>query len=146
MITRFKETTPQSLLSRLHPLAAPIAVGVVAIAATAYIGSVNPHEAGHYPTCPSLYLTGTYCPGCGSLRAVHDLANGDLLGAIDMNVLAVVAAPYLLYSYVTWLLRSAGVPIRRRLAPPWVIYGVLAAIIVYWIARNIPALHPYLAP
>ena len=37
---------------------------------------------GHYPTCPFLAITGWYCPGCGSLRAVHDLLHGDLAGAV----------------------------------------------------------------
>ncbi|GMA37439.1 DUF2752 domain-containing protein [Demequina litorisediminis] len=61
------EKTQQTLLGRLHPLVVPLAVGAGALAAVTYVGNVDPHEGGHYPTCPSLLLTGFYCPGCGSL-------------------------------------------------------------------------------
>ena len=42
---------------------------------------VDPNQPGHYPTDPFLAITGLYCPGCGTLRALHALARGDLLTA-----------------------------------------------------------------
>ena len=47
-------------------------------AVAAYVSMVDPDESGHYPTCPFLYLTGYYCPGCGSLRMVHALTHGQV--------------------------------------------------------------------
>ncbi|WP_234983454.1 DUF2752 domain-containing protein [Demequina sp. NBRC 110053] len=140
------EAARQQLTSRLHPLVAPILVATGAIAAVAYVGSVDPHEGGHYPTCPSLLVTGLYCPGCGSLRAIHDAANGDLAGAWDMNPFAVIVAPWLVWRWVAWVLAASGRPVRRRPAPAWALYVLAGAVVLYWIARNIPALEPYLAP
>ena len=44
---------------------------------------------------------GVYCPGCGGLRAVNDLTNGDLGAAASSNLLLVVLLPVA----VLWLLR-----------------------------------------
>ncbi len=125
---------------------APLVVGAAGLAATAYIASVDPHEGGHYPTCPSLYLTGFYCPGCGSLRAIHDLAHLDLAGAWGMNPLAVIALPWLAWRWLRWALESAGVSVTTRPAPGWALYLLAGAVILYGILRNIPALAPWLAP
>ena len=45
----------------------------------------DPHASGSWGFCPWLALTGLYCPGCGGLRAVNDLTNGDLLGALEQQ-------------------------------------------------------------
>src|SRR5690606_29528852 len=50
-----------------------LAVTVAGAAATLVVATVSPEEPGHYPTCPFLALTGAWCPGCGSLRALHAL-------------------------------------------------------------------------
>lgn len=140
------EKVQQTLLGRLHPLVVPLVVGAGALAAVTYVGNVDPHEGGHYPTCPSLLLTGFYCPGCGSLRAIHDLANGDLAGAWGMNPLAVIVIPWLVWRWIAWVLSAVGRPPRRRPAPAWSLYLLAALVVAYGILRNIPALAPYLAP
>jgi hypothetical protein len=45
--------------------------------------------------CPIHSLTGFFCPGCGSTRAVRALLNGDLQLAIHNNTL-LLAAPALM--------------------------------------------------
>lgn len=132
--------------ARVAPLWRPVAVGIVAAVAVAVVATVDPHEAGHYPTCPSLYLAGFFCPGCGSLRAVHSLAHADLMGALGMNVLAVVAVPFLLWRWGLWLAAGLGVTVHRRLAPAWAVWSLLAVIVVFTVARNIPMFGPLLAP
>ena len=42
----------------------------------ALVAAVDPHTSGRYPTCPFHAVTGLWCPGCGGLRAVHDLTHG----------------------------------------------------------------------
>lgn len=116
----------------------PLGVAAAALAGAAYVSAVDPNVAGHYPTCPFLALTGWYCPGCGALRAVHALARGDLSTALARNPLAVVAAGYLVVTWVLWLDRTARGRPRRWLAPPWVLYGVLGAILMFWVLRNVP--------
>ncbi len=136
----------QQVVARLHPLVTPAVVAIGALAGTAYIAQVDPHEGGHYPTCPSLWLTGLYCPGCGSLRAIHNLAHLDVAGAWAMNPLAVVVIPWLLWRWVAWTLSLLGRPVHRPPAPAWALYLLFAGVIIYTVARNIPALGPYLAP
>lgn len=128
---------------RLAPAAL---VAGAAAAAVAVLATVDPHEAGHYPTCPFLWLTGLYCPGCGSLRAVHDLAHLDVVGAWSMNPLLLVVAPFLVGSWFAWVRRTATGRPRRRVAPAWAVWGLLVVVLAYWVARNVPALAPWLAP
>jgi hypothetical protein len=116
----------------------PLGVAVAALAATGYVAVVDPNVAGHYPTCPFLAITGWYCPGCGALRAVHALAHGDLSTALARNPFAVVAAGYLAVAWALWLRRTATGRPRRWLAPPWVLYSVLGAILMFWVLRNVP--------
>ncbi|MFI6319127.1 DUF2752 domain-containing protein [Nonomuraea sp. NPDC050556] len=131
---------------RLKSLLAPLGVAAATGAVVAYVGSVDPNEAGHYPTCPFLFLTGLYCPGCGSLRAIHALAHLDVVGALDMNPLAVAVLPFLLFWWVRWLVRSwQGRPSRTNLAHPNWVWGFLAVVILYWIVRNLP-FGAFLAP
>ena len=104
----------------------------------AVVAAVDPNVAGHYPTCPFLAITGWYCPGCGALRAVHALAHGDLVTALARNPFAVVAIGYLVVAWVIWLDRTARGRPRRWLAPPWVLYAVLAAVVTFGVLRNVP--------
>jgi len=131
---------------RQRALAQVFAVGGAAVAATAVLAVVNPHEPGRYPVCPTLALTGFYCAGCGALRAVHDLTRFDLAGAWDMNPLLVLALPFLVLAWALWLRRAwTGRP-RRNLAPAWVIWVIFAVVVGYSVLRNVPALAPWLAP
>ena len=62
-----------------------------------YLPSI-PGIRGIFPACPFLSLTGCYCPGCGTLRALHTLLRGDVAGAIGYNVLTVLSLPFIAYS------------------------------------------------
>ena len=112
---------------------------VVAVAAgVALVAGVDPNEAGHYPTCPFLAVTGLYCPGCGTLRAVHDLAHGDVLGALARNPLAVVAVGVAMAAVAFWFRRAwLGVP-RTRDLPPRVLYAAVVVIVGFTLLRNVP--------
>jgi hypothetical protein len=119
--------------------ALPVAVSTAGLAAGALLFAVDPNEPGHYPTCPFLATTGLYCPGCGSLRAVHDLLHGDVAGALARNPLAVLAAPYLVLAFVTWLLRTTGRPAPRSTSlPPWTLWLLLGTVLVFGVLRNVP--------
>ncbi len=114
-----------------------MAVGGLVGAAVLY--SVDPNEPGHYPTCPFLTTTGLYCPGCGALRASHDLLHGDITGALARNPLAVLAVPYLALALLTWVLRVTGLPAPRSTSlPPWTIWLVLGTVLVFGVLRNLP--------
>lgn len=126
-----------------------LSLGVLALGAAAavtLVATVDPNEAGHYPTCPFLAVTGLFCPGCGSMRAVHALAYGDVAAAVLLNPFAVAAAAYLLAWWVTRLVRLTGrsAPSLSTSRPGfvWVLMGLL---VVFGVLRNLPGLD-WLAP
>ena len=121
---------------------------LAAIAAVVALRVFDPVLVRIFPPCPFHTLTGWYCPGCGSLRAMHQLLNGKLTTAFAMNPLAVTALPFLCYGLASDVWRQ----IRGRYLPgifipgPW-IWAMVVAIVAFGVARNIPA-YPFnlLAP
>jgi hypothetical protein len=108
----------------------------------------DPASSGVFPPCPLRYLTGWYCPGCGSLRAIHQLLLGNLRAAWAMNPLTVVLLPFLSYGLASHALNAIrGQALPGLLLPAVWIRALGAAIILFGIARNVP-LHPFdlLAP
>jgi uncharacterized protein DUF2752 len=127
-------------------LAAPVGVLAVTAAAVTYVGSVDPNEQGHYPTCPFLALTGLYCPGCGSLRMVHALAHGDVAGGFGRNPFAFLLIPVLGYLWTRWVTSAIrGETISSPLFRTSMIWVFVGFMIVYWVVRNLPFGHA-LAP
>jgi hypothetical protein len=121
--------------------AAPLGVLVAVGAAFAYVGTVDPNEPGHYPTCPLLSLTGLYCPGCGGLRSAHAFVHGDLPAAFGANAVAVIGYGLFAVLWTIWLVRAVrGVPgadWRIRLAPLWW-WATGAAVLAFTVVRNLP--------
>ena len=115
-----------------------LAAGAAAVAAVGYVGAVDPNESGHYPTCPFLFVTGLYCPGCGSLRAVHALAHGDVATAADRNVLAVAGGVLLAVMWVRAVVLTARGTYRRAVVPPWLIWSGAAVAVLFAVVRNLP--------
>lgn len=103
----------------------------------AVIAVVDPNQPGHYPTCPFYAVTGAYCPGCGSLRAVHALAHGDVGTALDRNPLAVLAVPLVAALWLLWARRRLLGRERTWAAPASWINALLVAVIVFWVLRNL---------
>ncbi len=120
---------------------------------TAAVGTIllwafNPATSGIFPSCPLRYLTGLYCPGCGSLRAMHQLLHANLLAAWGMNPLMISLLPFLVYglaSEVLSLCRGQGLP--QKFVPANWIWALCGLIVLFGIARNLP-MHPFnlLAP
>lgn len=122
-------------------------VGLAAAGATVLF-LFDPTAYAFYPPCPFHALTGLWCPGCGTTRALHELLRGDLAAAFGLNPLMVVALPYLGYSaasYATLGLRGRALP--ALFGSPLFAWLALWAILAYWILRNLP-LYPFslLAP
>jgi hypothetical protein len=121
---------------------APVLVAAAVLGASVVLHVRDPHRSGSYLFCPWFLLTGTYCPGCGGLRAVNDLTRGDLSGAASSNLLFVGSIPLLLLFWSRWLVdRWRGV--RHVVAPRRAVllasaFGALA--VVFWVVRNLPGL------
>ncbi|GCB50208.1 DUF2752 domain-containing protein [Streptomyces sp. NL15-2K] len=139
---RQKATSYTAVLGRL---AVPAGVLAAVAGAFAYVGTVDPNEAGHYPACPLLRYTGIYCPGCGGLRSAHAFVHGDFTGALGDNALAV--AGYLVFAVVwtVWAVRSLrGRPLRIDLGPVH-LWSLGTLLLVFTVVRNLPFgdwLHP----
>ena len=92
-----------------------------------------------FPVCPFRYFTGCYCPGCGSLRALHQLLQGNLAAALGYNFLMVLTLPFVLY----WIASQArvlwsGQSLPMRFIPARWIWALLAVILSFWVLRNLP--------
>lgn len=136
MTTLARTATPGSALARL---AGPVASATVALSGVLLVAAVDPNQPGHYPLCPFRAFTGLDCPGCGSLRAVHALAHGDVVGAANDNLLAVLLLPIVVLGWAAWVRRSAlGQPRGPRVVPAAVVYALLVLVVVFWVVRNLP--------
>ncbi|MBN1550116.1 DUF2752 domain-containing protein [bacterium] len=102
--------------------------GLLLLAALVMLYLQNPETSYFFPPCPFHYLTGFYCPGCGSLRAIHELLHLDIMAALDNNPLMVISIPILIVLQI-WK------KILYHPVTPWIAFVI---IIVYGILRNIP--------
>jgi hypothetical protein len=132
-------------LRRLPAVAAPLATLAGTATALTTLALRNPEQPGHYPVCPFHAMTGLWCPGCGSLRALHALTHGDLATAVQRNALAVAVLPFLIGAWVAWFGRALGRPRTSRVAPPAVLWSLVTLIVAFGVARNLPATS-WLAP
>jgi len=128
-------------------LVGPVAMSLGLGAAVIYTALANPYRSGFFPDCTFLAATGHWCPGCGGLRATHELLRGDFGAAMGMNpVVVLVIIPLILVAMVWWMLSAAGVRTPRVRIPTWAAWALPALLGVFWVVRNIPALEPWLAP
>lgn len=101
--------------------------------------TLDPAKHKIFPSCAFHSLTGAYCPGCGSQRALHSLLHLDFAGVISYNFLFIPAALLILYHYTHPLLNrwfKWKLPnLFYMKNTPWVIFVV---VILFWILRNLP--------
>jgi len=111
--------------------------GVAAVATLLFL--FNPAEFKIFPLCFFYGLTGLRCPGCGTLRALHQLLHGNFWLAFKYNPLTVLLLPSLGYFLFLSVLSSNNEKYARAIfVRPWLIWTLLSAIILFWIIRNTP--------
>ncbi len=110
---------------------------------------IYPLYGQYFPKCIFHSITGLYCPGCGTQRAVVSLLHSDIAAALHNNLLAMVALPFLLYSAIIFCLNifNKNQLTRKIFYSPVFVKIVLASVILFGVLRNIPA-YPFslLAP
>ena len=146
MSTALAPTAGIEPVSRARRLATPLATAAFCAAGAAALYLRDPHVHGSWGFCPLFALTGAYCPGCGGLRAVNDLAHGDLLAAASSNLLFVAALPLVAFFWTQQVVRAwRGDPARER-GRAWNIGFTLClvAAAVFTVLRNTGV--PWLAP
>ena len=123
--------------SRANGIALLICVAAgVAVAVVLFI--CDPSRVPIYPVCTFHRLTGLDCPGCGTLRAAHELLHGHLWAALHFNALFVLSLPFLAWVAFRFVrrqfsARAAAPVIRAR----W-IWWYVAAWIAFGVLRDLP--------
>lgn len=121
---------------RVRPL---VVLAIILLAASVALHLRDPHRGGSWGFCPWLVMTGTYCPGCGGLRAVNDLTHGDIVGAASSNLLFIGSLPLLGFFWARtfsdrWRGVARHVDSRRALILTGLFLGLVLA---FWIVRNL---------
>ena len=128
------------------PLLAPLnrrglALGAVllGVLAGAVLFLFDPARCSFYPACLWHSLTGLNCPGCGSLRALHELLHGHPVAAFQLNPLLILALPpglgLLAQEMIGGGARKSAVATLSRPPRPWIVLGVVA---LFGVVRNLP--------
>ena len=133
--------------SRRQRVTGPLLLAGGVLGASVLLHLRDPHQSGAWGYCPWLLLTGTYCPGCGGLRAVNDLTHGDLAAAASSNLLLVTAIPFLVLAWGRTTLDRWHGRVRQVAARRHVVLAVSLFVValVFAVVRNTPA-GAWLAP
>jgi hypothetical protein len=116
-----------------------VAAGFLTMAAAGVVLYLfDPETAGFYPVCALHQLTGLQCPGCGSLRALHQLTHGNIANAWRLNPLLVAFLPLGLWlglrETVRWTLGWRWPGVINR---PIIGWSLVIVTVVFGIARNL---------
>lgn len=108
----------------------------------------DPEQVSFFPPCPFHFVTGLFCPGCGSTRALHHLLRGHFLNALAYNPLAVIFIPVIIWESFARLMKNNTcfhLPTPRR--PAWLAWCIVIVVLLFAALRNIP-MYPFtiLAP
>lgn len=120
-------------------MAGPVGVAAAGLAVAALLYVRDPHRPGVYGFCPFHALTGLWCPGCGGLRAVHDLTHGEVLASLSSNVFVAPLVLVLVLAWVRWVRRRRrGEDGRMIVLSARASVTVLIALAVFTVVRNTP--------
>ena len=124
---------------------APLLITATVVAGAGVLFFFDPAVHNFYPICYLRAFTGLNCPGCGSLRAMHQLLHGHVVEAARLNLLFVLSLPFAAWaifrSVMDWLGGQAAV-FGVRPVWMWTFLGVSA---VFTVLRNLPGFE-WLAP
>jgi hypothetical protein len=99
----------------------------------------DPATAGFYPICPLHEMTGWQCPGCGGLRAMHQLLHGHIGAAWRLNPFVVGLLPVALWlgaREAVWIFARREWPgLVTRPVFGWLLMG---AFLIFGVLRNVP--------
>ena len=124
----------------LSPRVGYVALIALGFAGVAILYTFDPRNPGTYPICPFLGLTGYHCPGCGTLRALHQLLHGNIIAALGYNPFTVLSLPFIAYSYADGAMRGFRVkPTCLESSSHTNTSGrSFVGIVAFWLLRNVP--------
>jgi len=111
--------------------------------ALAVLFMFNPSSTAFFPKCPFHSVTGLYCPGCGTLRGIHELLHLRIPNALKLNPLMVVSIPFIIYYAIMHVCRGVfkyedPLYVSQSRLPPFFVWSILLTVILFWFARNLP--------
>jgi len=116
-----------------------VIAGVAAgMAALVVLFLFDPLTHGFYPRCAFHELTGLSCPGCGTLRAMHQLLHGNFLAAWRLNCFVMTLLPvgiWLGLRELIWL--ATGKRLPGIVTRPIFGWALVAGTILFGILRNV---------
>lgn len=105
----------------------------------AILYNLNPAENNNiYPPSLSREWGGFYCPGCGTLRALHQLLHGNWRAALRFNPLLVICLPYFFYWIIPYFfqyfyeIKLYSINHKNKQ-----ILGIITVCLAYGLLRNI---------
>jgi hypothetical protein len=117
-------------------MVAYLVAGIVAVAVVVLF-FFDPSRYSIYPVCLFHKTTGLQCPGCGALRAMHQLLHGHIAAAFRLNALLVLSLPlagwYAARQVAARLSHTRVAPIRQA----W-LWSALVVLVAFGVARNLP--------
>ncbi len=100
----------------------------------------NPSTSIFFPKCPFYIMTGLFCPGCGSQRAIHDMMHLNIFEAINHNALMFFAFTFGIGLYLYSKKKFYDLIYHPK--SPLIIFGI---IFLFGVLRNLDKFH-FLAP
>jgi len=120
--------------SRRHRRILLLSIGILLALALYCVAAMS----GYGLPCLFQRVTGLLCPGCGNSRAALALLKLDFAAAVSYNPLFPLEFFYLLWVYVHCCKAYLqGKPFSYKPPFPAVDIALLAAIILWWIIRNL---------
>jgi len=102
----------------------------------------DPERSAFYPLCPLHAITGWDCPGCGTLRALHQLLHGHFAAAWRFNPLTVSLLPvpaWLVLREAIW--QFSGIRLPGLVTRPAFAWALAVVAVFFGIVRNWPGFH-----
>ncbi|MBT6881503.1 MAG: DUF2752 domain-containing protein [Flavobacterium sp.] len=115
-------------------------VGILVLLLVSLYYFFNPTVSNFFPKCPFHTITGLYCPGCGSQRAIHDLMHLNIFEAINHNALMFFAFTFGIGLYLYSKKKFYDLIYHPK--SPLIIFGI---IFLFGVLRNLDKFH-FLAP
>lgn len=117
-----------------------IGIGLMLLGAFVLLLFIDPTKVPFFPQCIFRKLTGWYCPGCGTARGVYQLVHGNIVQAWYFNPALIIGLLLLTMMFFSELLGARYAfwcRLSRFFSSSLFAYLLLAAIILWWILRNI---------
>ena len=125
---------PPEFTMKKTALASCLAAG---FAAALVLFWFDPSRVPIYPVCQFHKLTGLDCPGCGSLRALHELSRGHWMAAVHLNLFLVLSLPVFAWVGIRYVRHEIKGEPAVIIRPFW-LWLYLAVWLLFGVLRDLP--------